>query len=159
MSDATLDLRYLTVLKDYPEAEHNRWEREIFAYTHLPWATPELRWHNPRWLEMERLLPILDLTPTQSAHYRAPLRALLQRLHDAGWWHCDVALCNVVIHPARGPLLIDWENLRPAQGGVSYDLYGATAAGVTPRWDVTGDNGVWWDGPWDTCPGKYWNEL
>ena len=156
MSGATLDMRFTSVLKDYPAHQHERWEREVFAYQNLAFATPGLLCHNERWLEMERLTPILDLGPGKSRKYAEPLRALLQRVHDAGWWHGDAALVNVVIHPVRGPLLIDWENMRPAQGSISYDLYGARSAGVTPFWEVPGGDGVFWGGPWSTCPGRYW---
>jgi len=153
MSGASLDFRHLTVLKDYGEKEHERWEREVFAYQNIPWATPTLDGFNPRWLEMERLVPLLDLPYDVSVKYRDPLRELLVALHEEGWWHCDVALCNVVIHPVRGPLLIDWKNLRERTSDVSYDLYGARLAGVTE-----GDNGVWWGGPWDMCPGPYFGD-
>ena len=156
MSRAKIDLRAFTVLKDYPEREHERWEREWFAYRELDFATPKLLCGNPRWIEMERLTPIMDLGPDRSRKYMKPLRELVQAVHEAGWWHGDIALVNVVVHPVRGPLLIDWENMRPAVGSVSYDLYGAAAAGVEPFWKVPGGVGVWWGGPWEFCPGSYW---
>lgn len=159
MGLATVDKRFTTVLKDYKDHPDGqvRWEREVFAYTELSWATPTLIVSNPRWLEMERLTPILALGRDQSRRYEKPLRDLLQALHDAGWWHTDCALVNVVIHPVRGPLLIDWEGMSPAVGSVSYDLYGASAAGVAPGWEVRGGDGVSWKGPWDECPGRYWS--
>lgn len=156
MGDATIDIRFTSVLKDFKDAERVRYHREVEAYTAMPWATPRLIVHNEFWIEMERLTPILDVSYEQSAKYREPLRKLLQRVHDAGYWHGDVALCNVVIHPVRGPLLIDWENLMPASGAVSYDLYGARAAGTESPWPVKGGDGVWWGGPWEMCPGRYW---
>src|SRR5690625_962607 len=158
MSSSKLDFRWLTVLKDYPEKEHERWEREVWAYQNLSWATPKLDGFNPRWIEMERLVPILDLPYDVARKYRDPLRELLVALHNEGWWHCDVALVNVVIHPTRGPLLIDWENLRERTGEVSYDLYGARLAGIDPAWPVEGGEGVWWGGPWDMCPGPFFGE-
>lgn len=157
MLGAQIDIRENTVLKDYPEHEHERWEREWFAYHELEFATPKLLCGNPRWLEMERLTPIQELGPDASRKYQEPLRELVQAVHDAGWWHGDIALCNVVVHPYRGPLLIDWENMRPAVSEVSYDLYGAAAAGVDPFWKVKGADGVSWRGPWDFCPGPYWS--
>lgn len=156
MGTASVELRFTTVLKDYKDTDHDRHRKEIEAYTLLPWATPTLMWHGEHWLEMERLTPILDLAPEQSVKYLRPLRDLIQRVHDAGYWHGDVSLVNIVIHPKRGPLLIDWENMVPATGSVSYDLYGARAAGIDPLWPVEGDDGVWWGGPWRTCPGQYW---
>lgn len=152
-----MELRDNTVLKDYKDTDHDRYGKEISAYTALAWATPKLLWHGDHWLETERLTPILELPAATALKYRAPLRDLLQRVHQAGWWHGDCSLVNVVIHPTRGPLLIDWENLTPATGGISYDLYGAQAAGIDPIWTVEGEDGVWWGGPWDDCPGRYWS--
>lgn len=156
MGLARTELRYTTVLKDFKDTDRSRYFRELQAYTELEWATPKLMYHGEFWLEMERLTPILEMTPDQSVKYRQPLRELLQAVHDAGWWHSDCALVNVVVHPYRGPLLIDWENLAPASGAVSYDLYGARAAGVVSPWPVKGGEGVWWGGPWEMCAGRYW---
>lgn len=160
MGLATIEIRHTTVLKDYlhhPEAGQARWANEIRAYTELDWATPKLHCSGEWWLETERLTPILDLAYDQTLRYRNPLRDLVQAVHDAGWWHCDIALINVVVHPVRGPLLIDWEGMTPATGPVSYDLYGARAAGVEQSWPVKGGDGVSWMGPWEMCPGRYWN--
>lgn len=170
MGLARVEMRYTTVLKDYKDHPDGpaRWRNEITAYTTLDWATPKLHCHGEYWLEMERLTPILELAYDQTRRYRDPLRELVQAVHDAGYWHCDIALVNVVIHPVRGPLLIDWENLRPATGPVSYDLYGARAAGTEVPWPVKdgrgrplpddeAGNGIYWRGPWDICPGRYWN--
>lgn len=156
MGTARVELRDNTVLKDYKDTDHDRYWKEITAYTEIPWATPTLLYHGEHWIETERLTPVLDLPPATSLKYRAPLRDLLQRVHDAGWWHGDCSLVNVVIHPTRGPLLIDWENLMPADGPISLDLYGARAAGRKAPWPVAGGDGVWWGGPWDNCPGRYW---
>lgn len=159
MGKATVDIRFTSVLKDFKDTDRTRYHKEVTAYTQLDWATPKLIVHNEYWIETERLTPILDLYPDQAKKYKQPLRELLQAVHDAGWWHMDCALVNVVIHPMRGPLLIDWENLTPSQSEVSYDLYGARAAGVHTPWPVPGDDGVWWGGPWDMCPGKWWREC
>lgn len=156
MGLAEVDIRYTTVHKVYPPGQIDRCAIEVSAYQTLDWATPKLMWHGENWLEMERCTPILDLEPEQTLRYKKPLRELIQAVHEAGWWHCDVALVNVVVHPTRGPLLIDWENARPASSDISYDLYGARSAGVDPAWPVRGDDGVSWNGPWDTCPGKFW---
>lgn len=156
MGTARVEKRFTTVLKDFKDTHRDRYYREVEAYEKIPWATPKMEVHGEFWIEMERLTPILDLDYEQTLKYEKPLRDLLQRVHDAGYWHGDCALVNVVIHPVRGPLLIDWENLRPASGDVSYDLYGATLAGTEPFWDVPGGEGVWWGGPWDMSPGRYW---
>ena len=167
---ATIDTRYLTVLKDYsPESGGGtpyerivqRYENEVFAYTELSWATPKLDGHNPLWLEAERLTPLTDIPPQYSVKYRQPLRALLQRLHDSGWWHRDVSVDNVVIHPVRGPLLIDWEWLTPATSNVSYDLYGAKIAQSDNPFPIEGDDteegAHWWSG--SRAPGHWWRGL
>src|SRR5690606_23146866 len=91
MGDATIDIRFTSVLKDFKGAERVRYHREVEAYTAMPWATPQMIVHNEFWIEMERLTPILDISYQQSVKYRDPLRKLLQRVHDAGYWHGDVA--------------------------------------------------------------------
>jgi hypothetical protein len=154
---ADLDDRYLTIHKAYPQRHRDRAIREIAAYQALPWATPKLDCSGENWLEMERCTPLLELLPGQTVKYRDPLRELVKAVHDAGWWHCDLQLGNVVVHPVRGVLLIDWENARPASSEVSYDLYGARAAGVIDEVQHRPD-GVWWGGPLDTCPGRYWSD-
>ena len=156
MGLARVEERFTTVLKDYKDADRERYNFELYAYQFLSWATPELFCHGEFWIEMERLTPILDLGPDRSRKYRDPLRRLLSRLHETGWWHCDVDLVNVVVHPVRGPLLIDWENLREAEGSISYDLYGADTAGVEPAWGGHGGSGVWWNSLSPTSPGNYW---
>lgn len=155
MGVAAVDVRYTSVLKDFllDEPDHEGYFRELKAYTELEWATPKLLVHNEYWLEVERLTPILDLGPDRSRKYAQPLRELLQAVHEAGWWHRDTALTNVVVHPARGPLLIDWEWLTEASGSVSYDLYSHAAAGVDPAWSDW--SASWWTGG-KYAPGKYW---
>ena len=161
MGLAVVDIRPFTVLKDFKDhpAGRERWSNEIRAYTEIPWATPELKWSNEYWLEVERLTPITDLGPERSVKYREPLKTLLQGVHDAGYWHRDIDLINVVIHPVRGPLLIDWEGICPATGEVSYDLYGARAAGVASGHERKGPDGVWWGGGSATAPKNYWAGL
>lgn len=156
MGTARVELRDNTVLKDYKDADHERYNKEIAAYTALSWATPKLLWHGEHWLEMERLTPILELPAATALKYRAPLRDLLQRVHQAGWWHGDCDLVNVVIHPTRGVLLVDWENACPSTGGISYDLYGARAAGIEPIWAGKGLDGVYWGSGSLTSPKNYW---
>ncbi|AYD86927.1 kinase [Mycobacterium phage MilleniumForce] len=102
------------------------WEKELQAYRTMPWATPKLIDFGPMWIEVERCTPILNIHPNWSRRYAEPLWDLLAAIHAAGWWHCDPCLINVVVHPDRGVLLIDFENLTLATGNRSYDLYGAT---------------------------------
>lgn len=159
MGVASLEHRYLTVHKVYPAKEQARADREIQAYHALPWATPQLECFGAGWLDIERCTPILDLAYDQTRKYRDPLRTLVQDIHEAGWWHCDLSLTNVVIHPVRGPLLIDWEGASPASSPVSNDLYGARAAGMEKYvWKEHRPDGVWWGGPWPECPGRFWGD-
>src|SRR5690606_36591807 len=106
---AQVDRRPTTVHKVYPEHLRFKAQHEIFFYTELDWAAHKLLYSRDGWQETERLTPILQLHKDLSREYEAPLRDLVSGVNDAGFWHCDVWLVNVVIHPMRGPLLIDWE--------------------------------------------------
>ena len=157
MGLATVERRGDAYYKSYPEGQDNLWIREMAAYNLLPWACPELLNWGERWLETERCVPILDLEWEASRAYIEPLRELIGKINAAGWWHCDVSLVNVVIHYYRGVLLIDWENLRPASSTISYDLFGARAAGVSQSvWKPHQPDGVWWGGGWKYHPATYW---
>src|SRR5690606_344775 len=70
----------------------------------------------------------------------------IERLASRGARHGDVNLANVVRHPTRGLLLIDWEKATLHQG-VSQDLF------PDPPLDPELKNLVCWDGPWGCCPG------
>ncbi|QBJ00918.1 hypothetical protein Henu3_gp90 [Mycobacterium phage Henu3 PeY-2017] len=157
MGLATITIHRRTVHKQF--TNQIAWEKELQAYRTMPWATPKLIDFGPMWIETERCTPILNLHPNWSRRYAEPLWDLLAAIHAAGWWHCDPCLINVVVHPDRGVLLIDFENLTLATGDRSYDLYGARAAGVEPAWHGPGPDGVHWGGPWDTCPGPYWDHT
>jgi hypothetical protein len=156
---ATLEDRYLTIHKLYPRSSRARAAREVEAYKALPWATPRLSCSGDGWLEMERCTPLLDLLPRQTLKYREPLRELVKAVNAAGWWHRGVTLDNVVVHPVRGVLLIDWEISCRAESDVSYDLYGARAAGTPETRGQHQPDGVWWGGPLDTCPGRWWSDT
>lgn len=160
MGVATLDHRHLVVHKAFPKNERARCDREIRAYQDIPWAAPRMTASGPGWLDVERCTPVLDLSYDQTMKYRKPLRELLQSIHDAGWWHCDVSLTNVVIHPTRGPLLVDWECASAASSSISADLYGARTAGVQgSMWRDHRPEGAWWGGPWPECPGRFWEDA
>lgn len=134
-----------------------RFERELRGYTDLPWAAPVLIDHGANWLRIERITPIMNIPRSRSKVYRKPLWDLLQRVHDAGWWHGDPCLVNVVVCPDRGPLLIDWESLTPSRGDKSYDLYGALECGFVQDHPPEGrGTGIYWGGPWLRCPGRWW---
>lgn len=151
------EFRATTVVKRYPREIRHRLRNEIAAYRAVPWAAPKLLWATHDAICMQRLRPVIGYPP-QIAHARQ-LRALLLRLHEAGWNHRDVAVSNVVVHPRRGVLLIDWETSGPVDPArPSYDLHGAWAAGV-PLGDIPRHqrpDGVWWgyDGP--HAPATFW---
>ncbi|QBP31580.1 serine/threonine kinase [Mycobacterium phage Cornucopia] len=157
MGLATVTTHRRTVHKQF--AQQGAWQKELDAYHAIPWAAPKLIGYGPMWIEVERCTPILNLHPEWSRRYAEPLWDMLAALHQAGWWHCDACLINVVVHPDRGVLLIDFEDLTPASSAVSYDLHGARAAGVEPAWPGVGSDGVHWNGPWTTCPGPYWDQT
>jgi hypothetical protein len=141
-----------------PEIRHDRLAAEVYAYLRVPWAAPRLLWATDDTICVERCTPILDV-PKDPGH-ALQLRALLERIHDAGVNHCDVAVSNVVRHPARGVLLIDWEVSIRAGQALSYDLHGAAAAGLSWRPpEHQRPDGVWWGGPSDLAPARYWGEA
>lgn len=159
MSAVAVVVESEVVRKTYGRDRWGRSAREVLAYSTLSWATPRLVAHGDGWIEVERCTPILDLPRRETVAHRDALWSLLQRVHDEGWWHGDASLVNVVLHPDRGPLMIDWENFTPATSDTSYDLHGALRAGVEPLWDTCGPEGVWWNGPNDYCPGAWWAWL
>lgn len=156
MSNAKITFTPTTVTKTYPPHEFERWGREVFIYTNYPYAAPKLINAGHGWLEMERCTPILNLKPEDTLHHREHLWGLLSRIQDDGWNHRDIDLVNVVVHSERGPLLIDFENAAPTRSTLSVDQHGATRAGVQPAWAGKGPEGVWWNGPTNTCPGPWW---
>jgi len=148
-----------TVIKTYQPKHRNLWAREVLAYKELPWACPKLINYNDCQLEIERCVPILELSPVESLKYRDDLWLLLENIHKAGWWHCDANLVNVVIHYTRGVLLIDWENLRKRTSDVSYDLYGAVAANAEVEYKPHRPDGVFWSSGTKTSAANYWKGL
>ena len=129
--------------KKYPSSARSGFECELFAYTELSEFTPRLIDHGDLWILVEGCTPLVYYRPEDSFWLVDRLKNLYQRLHDAGYWHRDCAVVNVVVHPERGPLLIDFEHLTSAVSDVSYDLQGPAAAGVLPAWG--GDWGdMWW---------------
>ncbi|WP_431870783.1 glycosyltransferase [Nocardiopsis eucommiae] len=148
------------VIKRYPPGGEAALAREVAAYERLPWAAPALLAVDAHTLEIERCTPILD-TPPDPAH-AGRLRALLERVHDAGWVHGDVSLINVVLHEERGPLLIDWETSGPAHPGLpSYDLFGGEASHCPPERIPPHQrpHGVWWGGPSLQAPAHHWRTM
>lgn len=145
------------VIKHFPAAVRHHLDREVAAYQALPWAAPKLLWHTDSEICVERCTPITDLPPDPAD--AVALRRLLGRVHEAGWVHGDVSLINVVKHPTRGPLLIDWETAGPADTSQpSYDLFGAEASGC-PQVRIPPhqrSHGVWWGGPSQRSPLAWW---
>jgi len=148
-----------TVVKTYKKSERCHWFREVLAYKELSWACPKLLSYEDRVLEIERCVPITDLSPAESLKYRDDLWYLLEGIHKAGWWHCDANLINVVVHYTRGVLLIDWENLRRRTSDVSYDLYGAVKANAQVEYEPHRPDGVHWNSGTDTSPANFWKGL
>lgn len=142
------------VRKFYHPDYVDRWAREVMAYRMLEDFSPRLLAVGDRYLDVERHPPIIEVE--LDYRHADALWDLLERLHASGWWHGDIALRNVVLHPQRGPLLIDLETTMPAVSDASYDLYGARAAGTATRHEAAGPDGVWWGGPWKDCPGVWW---
>ena len=142
-----------TVVKTYQDPD--RYHTELAAYTQLSDFTPRLLDHDDtsHTLVAERCIPILEIPRWESVVYRKPLWELLQGLHEAGWWHRDACLVNVVVHYGR-PLLIDWENACPATAPDSYDLWGATTIGVESAWGHP--YSVHWHNLCRCCPAQYW---
>lgn len=153
------------VKKDYvyikTHTSIDKYKNELFFYKNYKDYTPSLIAYNDdsMTLVIEACTPILEI-PNNSI-YSDKLRDLLEGLHNDGANHRDVALINVVVKDDR-VLLIDWESARLVKDdSKSWDLYGATNSSLEPDpfWlNDYGANCVWWGGPWDICPGKYWNE-
>ena len=146
------------VVKTYPRSMADRYVRELAAHTALPEFSVRLLDFDDDELTLvtERHIPLLYLDRADSVQYRQPLWELLQGVHNAGWWHRDTCLVNVVVDHGR-PLLIDWENVSPARGDVSYDLYGAQRAGVRSAWNHP--HSVYWFNDCPRCPERYWRTL
>lgn len=147
-----------TVVKWYPEPIRHRLATEVAAYRACGWAAPRMLWATGEAICVERCTP-LTKAPRDPLH-AAELRQLLRCLHATGWNHRDVNVSNLVLHPVRGVLLIDWETAGPA-GPSSYDLHGASAAGF-PAVELPPHqrpDGVWWGGPGPLAPSIYWGDM
>lgn len=133
-------------LKQYPPEYEDRFNNEVFAYTNLSEFTPKLLAVGDDHLLIEGLTPLISLHPKDTVQIRDDVRDLLQRLHDSGYWHRDASV------------IIDFEHLiERSNDQVSYDLFGAYAAGAQPTWGEDPD-GVWWGSestPWS--PHMWWN--
>lgn len=155
MGVATVNIYKNRVTKTFAPGDREKFEKELTAYKSIPFAAPKLLGYHDTTLIIEKCIPLLELE--KDKRHRQQLWNLLQDIHNAGFWHKAIALRNVVMHPVRGILLIDFEESCKATSDVSYDLYGAVAAkfkgyikeGAKP-------NGIWWGFDWDECPEKYW---
>lgn len=147
------------IIKRFSNKEAYSTEKHCYLF-HSRFA-PKLISHNDytNTLVIEKCTPILEVE--NNIVYKDKLWKLLEELHKDGRNHRDVSLINVVIKDGE-PLLIDWEASAPSNPAMkSYDLYGAIESGITipDEWiELYGENGIWWGGPWDNCPGKYWSE-
>ena len=125
-----------TVVKKH--ADPVRFAEELRFYLLVPWAAPELHDFGPDWLEIEH---VRGRRP--EAADKPALRALLDALHTEGVNHRDAHTKNVVMHPSRGPLLIDWEFATDKPGVLSYDLHGPQPSCRQPA--EQGGPPMWWD--------------
>lgn len=141
-----------------PEIRRDRLAAEVYAYLHVPFATPRLIWATNSAICIERCTPLTAL-PKDPSH-AAGMRGMLEWIHEAGMNHCDASVSNAVWHDERGVLLIDWEVSIRTDHPLSYDLHGAAAVGLSDRPPVHQQpNGVWWGGPHDLAPANYWAEV
>ena len=147
-----------TVVKHYQPGTEILGVHEVWYYHVIPWATPALLNYGPGWIEIERCTPLLDLDRETARSYRNNLWNLLNSIHEVGFWHRDIILRNVVVHPQRGILRIAWETATTATSSVSYDLSGAQAAGVESAHPARSLDGVWWGAPEDLSPRVYLDE-
>lgn len=132
---------------DSPEGQH-AFFREAFFYANYSDFAPQLISAEHLTLSIEKCVPLIRNSaycgsPSQDA---AELWGLVNRLARRGARHGDINLANVVRHPSRGLLLIDWEKAS-LHRGVSQDLF------PDPPLDPVEKNLVCWDGPWACCPG------
>lgn len=132
-----------------------RTAHEESFYRLVPWAAPELVGRFGSTLIMETLAPARDLVGEPPV---AELRALLERLHAAGVYHRDVSLPNVVLHPVRGPLLVDWELATRGRGRASYDLEGPSRSGIAVPPEHRTQGAQWWGAGKRDSMGAVWGE-
>jgi len=129
--------------------------REYTAHKRLWWATPKVIAAYGMEFMTERLPSILSIPVEESRQYKEHLYWLVDHIHREGYWHGNIDLQNVVIHPTRGPLLINWEGLTVASGAESYDLFGPKV--ITDSFDKDSNYGFWFaEGP--TYPHTYWKD-
>ncbi|AIM49893.1 kinase [Mycobacterium phage Ariel] len=155
---ATVEYTDTTVIKTYLPEFADRYRLERIGYAKLADVAPRLLDFDDEKLQLvvERHIPILYIDRADSVQYRQPLWELIQGVHDAGWWHRDTCLVNVVVDHGQ-PLLIDFENLAPATGASSYDLYGAVRVDAHAAWGHP--YSVHWFNNCPRCPERYWRGL
>ena len=150
------------VVKRFNKEYADRFNNELECYQTLSFACPALlnADADTLTLEIEKCTPILTYSASRSRKWMQPLWDLLEKVHDNGRWHRDIALRNVVVHRERGVLLIDWEVSTLASGNKSLDLYGAVVAGLPADEIELVDRrptDVYWYFDWSECPEMYWN--
>lgn len=135
--------------------------QELIGYANCYWVAPRLLGMDPERLELyvERCVPLVEVDPDPT-HARDAWDKLL-RLHETGWNHRDASVWNMVLHPSRGVLLIDWETVYEVpciRNSKSYDLYGAASTCVDPEWVTPSmrPEGVWWGSGRPRDPGVWW---
>ena len=124
-----------TVVKRHTDPD--LYANELRYYQTVPWAAPVLHEAGDDWLEIERVYG-----RRLNAADKPALRALLEALHLEGVNHRDAHIKNIVCHPERGPLLIDFEHATDRIGRLSYDLHGPQPECGQPA-DQAG-RPMWW---------------
>lgn len=144
------------IIKQYKKSCANRYFNEKYYYKYFSEFAPKLIGFNNETLTLviEACTPIMEVE--DSRKHRQQLRDLLHQLHYRGANHRDIALSNVVVKDGK-PLLIDWESATTDISDKSIDLYGHRAANIKCPWPNYGPDGIYWNGPWDISPGRYWD--
>lgn len=162
------DAAEVTILDSVVIKRHrtrNRFTDELIGYANCYWAAPKL-FHvdvENMVLCIERCVPLYEV-PKDPRHAEQA-RELLAKLHYSGWNHCDCSLLNMVLHPERGILLIDWETVWKVPGdprdSLSYDLFGAHKSKYPPQNvpKLQQPEGVWWGSKRLFDPVVYWGTM
>lgn len=139
-----------------------RFHNELFFYKTYPEFAPKLLGYDitNMTLFIEKWTPMHELPMEESIKFKPRLWNLLEKLHKNGANHRDVAITNVVVK-GEEVRLIDWEVATQDIKEMSMDLYGAETVGMKLPKGYEGPikygpQGIWWGGPWDISPGRYW---
>lgn len=135
--------------------------QELIGYANCHWISPKILGVDmaSKTIVIERCVPLTQLPPNLDHARQAWDR--LQQLHESGWNHRDCSVLNMVLHPTRGVLLIDWETVwqvPDVTNSLSYDLHGASYTDVPADWVPiwVQPEGIWWGAGRPHDPGRWW---